>query len=120
LLLAGALMFFVPYARGVTEVMILLCLVSGAQDLMVPVMWSLPADIGGRHAGTVGGAMNMAGGAGGILGVIVSGYISSERFGWNGVFVMFGIAYIIAALLWLRIDASEPFEKPLAASRSPE
>ena len=33
----------------------------GVLDLMLPAAWSLCLDIGGSHAGAVGGAMNTAG-----------------------------------------------------------
>lgn len=113
LAMAGVLMSLVPMASHWQMGVLLLCLVSFSQDLMVPVMWSLPADIGGRHAGTVGGAMNMAGGAGAVIGPMVAAHVSGV-YNWNVVFLLFAASYLIAALLWLRIDASEPFEKPLA------
>src|SRR5205085_6500606 len=93
---AALLSLLVPHASSGTVGVVLLCLVSGVQDLMVPVMWSLPADIGGRHAGTVGGAMNMAGGLGGILSPIVAARVA-DHYGWNWVFVLFAASYLLAA-----------------------
>jgi MFS family permease len=110
LALAGVLMALVPLAGTPAAVVALLCLVSAAQDLMVPVLWSLPADIGGRHAGTVGGALNMAGGVGAFASPLIAAYLE-RSVDWNAVFLVLAASYLIAALLWLRIDATEPLEK---------
>src|SRR5262245_11589753 len=111
LALAALFCMMVPLANGVAAGVVLLCCIAGAQDLMVPVLWSLPADIGGRHAGTVGGAMNTAGGIGAVLGPVAAAYVA-ETWGWHVVFPMFAGSYALAAVLWLRIDATEPFEQP--------
>ena len=110
LALAAIFCMLVPFANGATVGVVLLCCIAGAQDMMVPVLWALPADIGGRHAGTVGGAMNTAGGIGAVLGPVAAAYVA-ETWGWHVVFPMFAGSYFLAALLWLRIDATEPFEK---------
>ena len=112
---AAVLTAMVPYAGGMNLTVVLLCLASAAQDFMVPVMWSLPADIGGKHAGTVAGAMNMAGGIGGIIGTIATAQVG-DYLGWSLVPWMFAVSYLLAAILWLRIDASEPFD-PTDAQR---
>ena len=41
--------------------MLLLALAYAGSDFMLPVAWAVCLDIGGRHAGAVSGAMNMAG-----------------------------------------------------------
>jgi ACS family glucarate transporter-like MFS transporter len=109
LALAGFYMALVPMAGTPALAVVLFCLAAGAQGLMVPVLWSLPADIGGRHAGTVGGALNMAGGVGAFASPLIAAYVE-RALGWNAVFVVFVASYVVAALLWLRINAAEPLE----------
>ncbi len=104
---AGLCAFAVPSCPSATAVMILLCVGFVCQDLGVPPMWSLPADIGGRFAGTLGGWMNTAGCVGGMLSPIVAAKISNA-FGWNPLFAIFGAVYLLGALAWLRVDASRP------------
>ncbi|HEV3146102.1 MAG TPA: MFS transporter, partial [Gemmataceae bacterium] len=107
--MAGIVVLLATQASGVWLAAALLCVVAGFQDLAVPIFWSLPADLNRKYAGTIGGAMNMAGGVGAFLGP----YLVSElapRYGWNIVFVMFAVVYAIAALCWLRIDAGEALE----------
>jgi len=110
LVLAGAFMALVPLATTLAAAVVLFCLAAGAQGLMVPVLWSLPADVGGRHAGTVGGALNMAGGVGAFASPLIAAYLERGA-GWNAVFIVFVASYLVAALLWLRIDATEPLEQ---------
>lgn len=87
--------------------MALICLASALQDISLPCMWSVPVDIGGRFAGTVGGWMNAAGCVGGMLSPLVAAKVSSA-FGWNSVFFLFAGVYLLAALAWARVDASRP------------
>jgi ACS family glucarate transporter-like MFS transporter len=87
--------------------MALIVIAFAFQDLGVPLMWSLPADIGGRFAGTVGGWMNSAGAVGGMLSPLVAAKVSIAH-GWNATFVVFGMIYLLGALAWLRVDASRP------------
>ena len=86
------------------------------QDLGVPSMWSLPADVGGRFAGTLGGWMNTVGGLGGMLSPIVAARVSIVH-GWQTTFVVFGAVYLLGALAWLRVDAGSPIHQ--SKSRSP-
>ena len=104
---AGVCAFIVPQLDTATAVMIALVLGFIFQDLGVPSMWSLPTDIGGRFAGTVGGWMNMAGCLGGMLSPLVAAKMSIA-YGWNSTFLIFGSIYFLGAIAWLRVDASKP------------
>lgn len=110
LLLAAGAAVLVPQARTAVQGVVLLCLVCAFQDLMVPVNWAVTVDLSRRHAGAVGGAMNTAGGIGAVLGPLVVARLQ-PRLGWDRMFVLFAASYLIGALLWLRVDASEPLEK---------
>jgi nitrate/nitrite transporter NarK len=102
---AGFCALAVPQVDSALGVMILLAIGFALQDLGVPSMWSMPADIGGRFAGTLGGWMNSAGALGGMLSPLVAAKISIAH-GWNAVFILFGAVYLLGAFAWLRVDAS--------------
>jgi MFS family permease len=114
--LAGLCAFAIPQFNSAFAVMTLLVVGFVFQDLGVPSMWSLPADIGGRFAGTLGGWMNSAGALGGMLSPLVAARMSIA-YGWNSTFIIFGAIYLLGALAWLRVDASTPM--PQSNSRSP-
>lgn len=102
-------------------------------DLTMGSAWSVCQDIGRRYAAIVAGTMNTIGNLGGaaagwVTGMILDHYLNAHAAA-NGVavgdlsaaekmagslpgyqlnFITFGVVYIIAALLWLRIDATKP------------
>jgi MFS family permease len=102
---AGLCAFAVSQLHSAGTVIALIVLAFAFQDLGVPSMWSLPADIGGRFAGTLGGWMNSAGAVGGMLSPLVAAQVSIVH-GWNATFLVFGGIYLLGALAWLRVDAS--------------
>jgi MFS family permease len=102
---AGLCAFAVSQLQSPVAVMALIVLAFAFQDLGVPAMWSLPTDIGGRFAGTLGGWMNTAGAIGGMLSPLVAAKMSIA-YGWNAAFVVFGCVYLLGALAWLQVDAS--------------
>ncbi len=113
---AGLCAFAVSQLHSAVAVMALIVIAFAFQDLGVPSMWSLPTDIGGRFAGTLGGWMNSAGAIGGMLSPFVAAKVSIAH-GWNATFVVFGAVYLLGALAWLRVDASSPMRQ--SNSRSP-
>jgi MFS family permease len=83
-----------------------ICVACVMQDLALPCLWSVAVDIGGQYAGTICGVMNSAGALGGALSPLVVARVAGI-FQWNAVFMLFAAAYGVAALAWLRIDATE-------------
>lgn len=78
-------------------------------DFMLPVAWAVCLDVGGRHAGAVSGAMNMAGQAASFLSSVAFGYIVLWTGGnWDAPLVPMTVTALLSALCWLRIDASRP------------
>jgi MFS family permease len=102
-------------------------------DLTMGPAWATCQDIGKRHAAIVAGFMNTVGNLGGALagwltGVIIQNTladhaaslgkavekltlaekIAGQLPGFQINFALFGAAYVIAALLWLRIDSTRP------------
>jgi MFS transporter, ACS family, glucarate transporter len=72
----------------------------------VGVSWAVPLDIGGDFAGSVSAVMNSLGNAGGALSSFVVTY-AATRYGWNSPFLLTSGLCVIAALLYLRIDANK-------------
>lgn len=112
---AGLCLIMFPYARSPYSAVGLLCLACALQDLAIPNIWSTCSDIGGRYAGTVSGAMNAASGVGAMCSPILSAYLAN-LFDWNTAFLVFAGAYVVGALMWLRIDATETLISRKASS----
>jgi MFS family permease len=104
---AGACAFAVPQLGSASGVVFVLAAGFACQDLGVPAMWSLPVDMGGRFAATLGGWMNTAGALGGMLSPLIAAKMAIAH-GWNSTFIVFGSVYFVGALAWLVIDASRP------------
>lgn len=88
-----------------------LCLAIGyaGADFMLPVAWATCLDVGGRQAGAVSGAMNMAGQTASFLSSVAFGYIVTFSGGnWDAPLVPMTVTAFLAALCWLRIDAGRP------------
>jgi predicted MFS family arabinose efflux permease len=78
-------------------------------DFMLPVAWAVCLDVGGRHSGSVSGAMNMAGQTASFLSSVAFGYIVAFSGGnWDAPLVPMTATAFLAALCWLTIDASRP------------
>lgn len=77
-------------------------------DFMLPVAWAVCLDVGGRHAGAVSGAMNMAGQTGSFLTSVAFGYIVAAAGSWDAPLVPMALTSLAAALSWLAIDPTRP------------
>jgi len=74
-------------------------------DMVMGPAWASCADIGERHAGTLGGAMNMLGSVLGAGGAILASELL-ER-GHSGVlFAVFAAAYLTGSMCWLGVDVT--------------
>jgi MFS family permease len=85
----------------------LLCLTTFLNDVTVPLFWAVSADIGGRSAGAVSGLMNMMAGIGPLISQPMMP-IWWHAYDWSGMIVILASVWFLSALMWLRIDASEP------------
>jgi MFS family permease len=72
----------------------------------VGISWAVPLDIGGDFAGSVSSVMNSLGNLGGALAAIVVTFLA-KNYGWNSPFLLTSALCVIAALLFLKIDASK-------------
>ena len=102
-------------------------------DLTMGSAWAVCQDIGKRYSAIVAGCMNTIGNLGGSMANLVTGYILESYLhatatahgttvaglnpevkaagllpGYHVNFVIFAVVYLVAVLLWLRIDATQP------------
>jgi len=100
-----------------TLAMIAIGVASFSNDLVMPGSWAAAMEVGGRHAGTVSGAMNMWGNVGGALAPLVNGYIlqwtttpGSPSGNWNLTFYVSAGIYLLGILCWKFLDPVTPLE----------
>ncbi len=80
----------------------------GCAALCVAPAWAVCAGLGGRHAGSVTGAMNMCGNFGGALNSVVVGW-SRDAFGsWAPPLLSMAAAYFAATILWVVVRPLQP------------
>ncbi|MBI1914934.1 MAG: MFS transporter [Planctomycetes bacterium] len=114
----AALCFLVGgLVRDAAVAVTLLSLACFINDMAIPVIWALSADIGGRYAGTVSGFMNMVGGLGAIITPVLIPQLYNSLPGsvperWGIIMAVLAVSWFIGALAWLGIDASKPLFAP--------
>ena len=81
------------------------CVAFFGLEWTVGISWAVPLDIGGDYAGSVSAVMNMLGNFGGAISATVVTY-TATYYGWSVPFLMTAGLCLIAAVLWLKIDAS--------------
>ena len=81
------------------------CVAFFGLEWTVGISWAVTLDIGGDFAGSVSAVMNMLGNIGGAVAATVVTY-TAARYGWNVPFLMTAGLCLIAAVLYLKIDAS--------------
>jgi ACS family glucarate transporter-like MFS transporter len=86
---------------------VLLSFVYGGITLQQSGVFGVCLDIGGRHAGSTVGLMNMAAQLGGLVGSIAYGYIVDRTGSYDAPFVPMAVMLALGALCWLKIDASQ-------------
>jgi sugar phosphate permease len=74
-------------------------------ELTVGVSWAIPLDIGGDYAGSASAIMNTCGNIGGAISPALLAYLV-QGYGWETPFLVAAVLCIVAAVLWVRIDAS--------------
>ena len=83
------------------------CLAVLGLELTVGVSWAVTIDIGGEAAGSVSALMNTFGNIGGATASVLTGYLVMF-YGWNLPFFIVSGLCLLAAVLFIRIDASKP------------
>jgi sugar phosphate permease len=105
-LLGAASILAACFAHDAVESVWYSCLAMFGLELTVGVSWAIPLDIGGDYAGSVSAVMNTWGNMGGAVSTTISGYLV-RYFGWNAVFVVMSALAVVAAALFLKIDAGK-------------
>ena len=80
----------------------------GVLDLMLPATWSLCLDLGRAHAGSLSGAMNTAGLAGGFVCTVLFGYLVRATGGYRTPLCAISAMVMVSAALYLTIDPRRP------------
>jgi sugar phosphate permease len=81
------------------------CLAVFGLEATVGVSWAVPLDIGGDFAGSVSAVMNMSGNIAAAISTMLLPYLV-RGYGWQTPFVVTAALSIVAAFLFLRIDAT--------------
>jgi sugar phosphate permease len=89
---------------------LLSCVAVFGIELTVGVSWAIPLDIGGDFAGSVSAVMNTCGNIGGAISPALLAYLVRD-FGWEMPFLVTSAMCIAAALLFLKIDATQRIGK---------
>jgi MFS family permease len=110
LLLAGLTILAVPRAGPTWLLAVLLSTSFFCNDLNIGPAWAACADVGGRYAGTISGAMNMTGQFFGAAGMALAGSML-HRGRADLLFILFACSYGLAALCWLAVDVTKPLMK---------
>jgi sugar phosphate permease len=100
----------IPLAAGTEAPMVSIlffCVALFGLELTVGVSWAVTLDIGGEYAGSVSAVMNTLGNIGAAIAAVITGYIVTHS-GWFAAFAVLAVLCLIAAALFLRIDASRP------------
>jgi MFS family permease len=109
---AGLCVLLTGFVHQPWQAVALLCLAFFINDLAIPVIWAVSADIGGRYTGTLSGLMNTAGGIGGLITPVLIPVLNSlpgdAPTRWRIVFLVLSTAWFIGSIAWLFIDASTP------------
>ncbi len=85
---------------------------SFSNDLVMPGAWGACMDVGGKYAGTLSGAMNMAGNIGGAMSPMIIGYLLQlTNKNWDLTFYVSAAVYFTGAFVWLFIDPVTPLER---------
>jgi MFS transporter, ACS family, glucarate transporter len=79
----------------------------GSMDCMLPVSWAICLDVGKKYAGTVTGAMNMAGQIGSFATAVVFGKLVMYFGNYNQPLLPMAAMLLVAAVLYTQIDPNE-------------
>ena len=78
-------------------------------DFSVPSMWAFTQDVGGPYVGVVLGFGNMFGNFGAAVSPILLAKIQ-ESYGWDAMFQLCGVMFLLAAVAAYFVDASKPIQ----------
>jgi MFS family permease len=117
-LTAAGLVLLSLTADEVLAVVVILCVAKFFCDWEQPAEWGTISDIGGRSAATVFACVNTVGSFAGFVAGPVSGFVLQKfshgetrtAAGWNALFAIVALEFVIAAASWLFIDCRQPID----------
>lgn len=109
MLVAAGCFIICPYLTDPWAVTWAMALVALSVDFSVPSMWAFTQDVGGRYVGVVLGFGNMFGNFGAAVSPVLLAVVQ-EHYGWNAMFQMCGVIFLVAAVAALFVDASIKIE----------
>jgi MFS family permease len=108
---ASGLLVVSTYLHTPLYAMLALGFASFSNDLVMPGAWGACMDVGGRYAGTLSGAMNMAGNLGGAFSPVAIGYLLSwTDQNWNLTFYISAAIYFMGSIFWWLMDPVTPLD----------
>jgi MFS family permease len=108
---AAGFLTFSTVVGDPTQALIVIGIASFFNDLVMPHAWAAAMDVGGSHAGTLSGAMNMWGNIGGALSPLAIGYMLSwTNNNWNLTFYVSAAIYVTGIIFWLLLDPVTPLK----------
>jgi MFS family permease len=109
---ASAFLVYSTTLRDPLFALLAIGMASFCNDLVMPGAWAAAMDVGGTHAGTLSGAMNMWGNIGGAICPMVIAYILTwTDKNWNLTFYLSAAIYLVGIVCWLLLDPVTPLEK---------
>jgi MFS transporter, ACS family, glucarate transporter len=106
-LIAAAFIVPATLAESAETCVALTCVAVFGLELTVGVSWAVPLDIGGDLAGSVSAVMNTLGNIGGAIAPTIFAALVAGSY-WERPYLLAAVLCVVAALLFLRIDASKP------------
>jgi ACS family glucarate transporter-like MFS transporter len=118
----GAAVFLVLSTRMDDPLLAMLSIgvASFSNDLVMPGAWAAAMDVGGKHAGSLSGAMNMWGNIGGALSPLAIGYILKwSGNNWNLTFYVSAAIYLLGIVCWRFLESVTPIEQDAPVTLMP-
>jgi Na+/melibiose symporter-like transporter len=120
-LLAAGGTFLLIYANDLSTAMLCGCIIGAATGLFYATNWALGTDlVPSEEAGRYLGISNLAGAGAGIVGVGIGGPMADffnniqPGLGYLVVFSIYGVIFLLSAVVMTRIKAEETVQRPIA------
>jgi ACS family glucarate transporter-like MFS transporter len=116
---AGLFILAAMVTRQQLLTIVFLSLAYGAITFQQSGVFGVCLDIGGKHAGSMVGLMNMSASVGGLLSSVTYGYIVNRFGSYDAPFVPMAFLLCVGALLWFKIDATRELSTESLAAPVP-
>jgi MFS family permease len=107
-LVASAAMLALPHVTTSRGATLCMCVAAAAFDFGQAANWAAIVDMGGRYAGIAMGFINMLG----CMGNSIQPYVGARifnNFGWDALFGVYAVAFVLAGMMWMVINPARVF-----------